>query len=279
MGRGIAQLFAGAGHDVILCDVDAAAAQRGKDTIRDGLERGRARGAEVDLTLLDRLSPVGDLSSFASAGLVVEAVPEDLELKQRMLDQIAEVVAPSAILATNTSALSVTAIASAVPSPDRVVGLHFFNPVHRMPLVEMVSGLETSAATEAAARQLCEAAGKVVVRVADRPGFVTSRINVLIGNEAFRMLSEGVASAEEIDAALTNGLHHPMGPFELIDLVGLDTRLSVLQGLQVSLGDRFRPDPMLVRLVEAGRLGRKTGRGVYEYDDSGHRVPGTGINR
>lgn len=279
MGRGIAQAFAAVGHQVALCDIDEEVARRGKDTIRGGLERSAARGAKADMTILDRIAPVADFASFSGAGLVIEAVPEDLRLKQEMLARLADVVDASAILATNTSALSVTALASAVPSPERFVGLHFFNPVHRMPLVEMVSGLDTSPATEAAARQVCEAAGKVVVRINDSPGFVTSRINVLIGNEAFHMLTEGVATAEEIDTALTNGLHHPMGPFELIDLVGLDTRLSVLRGLHASLGDRFRPDPLLVRLVEAGRLGRKTGRGVYRYDEAGHRVPETGAQR
>jgi 3-hydroxybutyryl-CoA dehydrogenase len=278
MGRGIAQVFAAAGHAVVLCDVDQETAERGRATIRDGLARAAERAGRpgaVDETL-DRITATGDVAGFAGSDLVVEAVPEVLELKHRMLTDVAAVTGPDTVLASNTSALPITAIAAGVPQPQRVVGLHFFNPVHRMRLVEMVCGLQTAPATESRARELCESAGKVVVRVADRPGFVTSRVNVLIGNEAFHMLSEGVANAEEIDLALKHGLNHPMGPFELVDLVGLDTRLSVLRGLHTALGERFRPDPLLVSLVQAGRLGRKTGEGVYRYDEDGTRVPGSG---
>ncbi|NKQ51773.1 3-hydroxyacyl-CoA dehydrogenase family protein [Amycolatopsis sp. K13G38] len=276
MGRGIAQVFAAAGHAVVLCDVDQATAERGHATIRAGLERAARKGGGPGLDLLERIEPAGEVSAFTGAGLVIEAVPEDLDLKHRMLTDVAAVTGRDTVLASNTSALPITAIAAGVPGPERVIGLHFFNPVHRMDLVEMVCGLQTAPATETLARELCESAGKVVVRVSDRPGFVTSRVNVLIGNEAFHMLSEGVAGAEEIDTALKHGLNHPMGPFELIDLVGLDTRLSVLRGLHESLGDRFRPDPLLVSLVQAGRLGRKTGHGVYRYDENGKRVPGSG---
>ncbi|MFI5612558.1 3-hydroxyacyl-CoA dehydrogenase family protein [Amycolatopsis sp. NPDC051903] len=277
MGRGIAQVFAAAGHPVVLCDVDQETAERGRASIRAGLERAARRAGTPGAVgeTVDRITATADLAAFAGNDLVVEAVPEDLELKHRMLTDVAAVTGPDAVLASNTSALPITAIAAGVPGPQRVVGLHFFNPVHRMRLVEMVCGLQTSPATEAAARELCESAGKVVVRVADRPGFVTSRVNVIIGNEAFHMLSEGVASADEIDLALKHGLNHPMGPFELVDLVGLDTRLSVLRGLHTSLGERFRPDPLLVSLVQAGRLGRKTGQGVYRYAEDGTRIPGS----
>ncbi|MGW4483829.1 3-hydroxyacyl-CoA dehydrogenase family protein [Amycolatopsis sp. NPDC004368] len=283
MGRGIAQVFAAAGHSVVLCDVDQETAERGRAAVRAGLERAARRSgmpssgtSSAVAETVDRISTGADVSAFAGSDLVVEAVPEVLELKHRMLTDVAAVTGPDVVLASNTSALPITAIAAGVPEPQRVIGLHFFNPVHRLPLVEMVCGLQTAPATETLARELCESAGKVVVRVADRPGFVTSRVNVLIGNEAFHMLSEGVANAEEIDLALKHGLNHPMGPFELVDLVGLDTRLSVLQGLYTSLGERFRPDPLLVSLVQAGRLGRKTGQGVYRYDQDGARVPGSG---
>ena len=291
MGRGIAQLFAAAGAQVSLVDDTLEAAEAGRDRIATDLRRAVARrsrssvagheapaeaavteatGAAEAVLGRIRVSELDDAVSTATA--VIEAVPEVLDLKRSLLAHVVKQAPGDALLATNTSALPITSIAAALPQPERLVGLHFFNPVHRMRLVEVIAGLASSEESVQRARDLCERAGKTTVRVVDRPGFVASRINVLIGNEAFRMLTEGVATADEIDIALTHGLNHPMGPFELIDLVGLDTRLSVLRSLHASLGDRFRPDPTHVSLVEAGRLGRKTGRGVYSYDKTGRRV-------
>ena len=169
------------------------------------------------------------------------------------------------MLATNTSALSITDIAAALDRPARLGGMHFFNPVHRMKLVEIVRALETRETTLAAVEEVARKMGKETVHVREAPGFVTTRINDLIGNEAFYMLQEGVGTARDIDKAATLGLNHPMGPFELVDLVGLDTRLAILQHLHRTLGDKFRPCPLLEQYVKAGRLGRKTGRGVYDY--------------
>jgi len=279
MGRGIARVFAAAGHRVHLRDVDEAAIQRGLDVMRSDIARSATRG---DLTLEDaeallaRIRPVVDLAeAVADVDTVIEAAPEDLELKQRIFADLDSMTRPEALLASNTSALSISAIASATSRPERVVGLHFFNPVHRMELVEVVLGISTDRETVDRSDALCRSIGKVSVHVADRPGFATSRINAMIGNEAFYMLMEGVASAEDIDVALKLALNHPMGPFELVDLVGLDTRLSVLRRLHGGLGDKFRPCPLLVSLVEAGRLGRKTGQGVYRYDEKGDRIPGS----
>jgi 3-hydroxybutyryl-CoA dehydrogenase len=279
MGRGIARVFAAAGHRVHLRDIDDAAVQRGLDVMRSDLARSVKRG---DVTqdqsdeLLGRIVPVTDLAqAVADVDTVIEAAPEDLDLKQRIFADLDRMTRPEAVLATNTSALSISAIASATSRPGRVIGLHFFNPVHRMQLVEVVLGISTDQDTIDRSDALCDSIGKVAVHVADRPGFATSRINAMIGNEAFYMLMEGVASAEDIDVSMKLALNHPMGPFELVDLVGLDTRLSVLRRLHNGLGDKFRPCPLLVSLVEAGRLGRKTGQGVYRYDEKGNRIPGS----
>lgn len=273
MGRGVARTFASAGADVLLVDADEDTARAGLGVLRSDLERSARRDPTADVDgVLSRIRPVGALESAADCTAVIECVPENLDLKRQIFQDLARILPADALLATNTSALPITSIAAATDEPERVVGLHFFNPVHRMRLVEVIAGLATAEDVVRRARELCEAAGKTTVRVVDRPGFVTSRMNVLIGNEAFHMLTEGVASAEEIDLALKHGLNHPMGPFELVDLVGLDTRLSVLHSLYASLGDRFRPDPTMVSLVQAGRLGRKTGRGVYRYGENGNRI-------
>jgi 3-hydroxybutyryl-CoA dehydrogenase len=278
MGRGIARVLAAAGHRVHLQDVDDVAARAGLAVMRSDLTRSVTRGdmTEESEALLRRIVPVGDLEqAVADADTVIEAAPEDLDLKRRIFADLDRLAHPEAVLATNTSALSISAIASATTRPERVIGLHFFNPVHRMQLVEVVVGISTDRQTIERCDELCEAIGKVPVHVADRPGFATSRINAMIGNEAFCMLTEGVAGAEDIDLSMKLALNHPMGPFELVDLVGLDTRLSVLRRLHVGLGEKFRPCPLLVTLVEAGRLGRKTGHGVYRYDEKGLRIPGS----
>lgn len=276
MGRGIARIFAAAGRDVRLHDVDDAALERSVTTLHRDLNRGVVRGslsAEAGEAILARITTTASLEgAVTDADLVIEAVPEDLALKRAIFAELDRIAGADVLLGTNTSALSVASIASATTRPERVLGLHFFNPVHRMQLVEIVVGLATAPATTARAVATCRAVGKTTIEVADRPGFATSRINAMIGNEAFFMLMEGVASAEDIDTSMKLALNHPMGPFELVDLVGLDTRLSVLRRLHDGLGEKFRPCPLLVSLVEAGRLGRKAGHGVFRYDEDGNRI-------
>jgi 3-hydroxybutyryl-CoA dehydrogenase len=192
-------------------------------------------------------------------------VPESVALKAEVYQGLAPHLGRDAILATNTSSLSVSELGATSDRPDRFLGMHFFNPVHRMRLIELIRGLETDEETVRLVEEVSRAMGKETVQVRESPGFVTSRVNVLIGNEAFAMLETGVASARDIDKALKLGLNHPMGPFEMVDLVGLDTRLFILEYLHQALGERFRPNPLHVQYVKAGRLGRKVGRGVYEY--------------
>jgi len=210
------------------------------------------------------------------AQLLVETVSENLAVKKAVVSEAAAVMAEGAIYATNTSALSVTEIATAVSAPERVVGMHFFNPVHKMKLVELVRGLATDDATVAKSRDYSDAIGKTSIVVNESPGLTTSRMSALLGNEAMWMLQEGTASAEDIDTALRLGFNHPMGPLELGDLTGWDTRLSVLKYLHATLGDKFRPCPLIIKMVAAGRHGRKTGHGVYRYEN-GQKVPGSGL--
>ncbi|HEY0780947.1 MAG TPA: 3-hydroxyacyl-CoA dehydrogenase NAD-binding domain-containing protein [Thermoanaerobaculia bacterium] len=276
MGRGIAHVAALGGFATHLFDTDSAALKKAEA----GIHRNLAKGVEIGKVQADAADRARaglhlheDLAAAVrSADLVIEAVPEDVALKVRLFRDVVAAAPASAILASNTSALSITEMAAATGRPDRFAGMHFFNPVHVMKLIELVRGLETSAETIAILRRVGERMGKEMVLVNEAPGFVTSRINALIGNEAFRMLQEGVASAEDIDKALKLGLNHPMGPFEMVDLVGLDVRLSILEFLHRSLGEAFRPNQILVQHVRAGRLGRKTGRGVYTYDEQGERI-------
>jgi len=201
------------------------------------------------------------------ADLVIEAVPEEMESKIEIFTLLDKICRPTTILASNTSSLSITEIASVTYRAKKCVGMHFFNPVHKMKLLEVVRALETDEDTLATAVAVGRRMGKEVVVIKEAPGFITSRINAMIGNEAFYMLQEGLASAADIDKALKLGLNHPMGPFEMVDLVGLDTRLNILEYLHKSLGEKYRPAPLLVQYVKAGRLGRKSGRGVYEYPE------------
>jgi len=234
--------------------------------------------ADVAQAAKARLVAVADLAQASEgAALLVETVTEHLAVKQSVVATAAARMLPGALVATNTSALSVTEIATAVPLPERVVGMHFFNPVHKMKLVELVRGLATSDATVALARDYAQALGKQAIIVNESPGLTTSRMSALAGNEAMWMLQEGVASAEDIDTALRLGFNHPMGPLELGDLTGWDTRLSVLKYLHSTLGDKFRPCPLIIKMVAAGRLGRKTGAGVYRYDEAGQRIAGSGL--
>jgi len=268
MGRGIALVSALAGFETRVVETNAAAAQSARGELEKILARGREKGDWDDAALARATKNLGWSETLAGAqgcDLVIEAVPESIALKAEVYQGIASHLAPEAVIATNTSSLSITELAATSGRPARFVGMHFFNPVHRMRLIELVKGLETDDATLATADEVSKQMGKETVLVRESPGFVTSRVNVLIGNEAFHMLESGVASARDIDKALKLGLNHPMGPFELVDLVGLDTRLSILEYLHRSLGERFRPNPLLIQYVKAGRLGRKVGRGIYEY--------------
>ena len=272
MGRGIAYVSALGGFETRLQDSSAAALEKGRAEIQATLEKGVGAGkveASVAESALRRLKTVETLEAAArGADLVIEAVPEDMALKLEIFGRLDRAAPPHAILASNTSSLSITEMAGGTRRAKQVVGMHFFNPVHRMKLLEVVRALETSEETVAAAVAVGERMGKEGVVVRESPGFATSRINAMIGNEAFYMLQEGVASARDIDKALKLGLNHPMGPFELVDLVGLDTRLAILKFLHRTLGEKFRPCPLLEQYVAAGRLGRKVGRGVYEYPSS-----------
>lgn len=276
MGRGIAYAAAVGGADVRLVDVDAgqleaAAARIGRD-LDEGVARGKVDAGEAEAAR-GRVSTTTDLAAACDgAGLVVEAVVERMDVKHDVLARAEAAAPPDAVLATNTSALSITEVCAALRDPARGVGMHFFNPVPKMRLVELVRGLVTAPETLDRAEAAARAMGKETVRVEDVPGFATSRLNALIGNEGFRMLEEGVAAPEDIDTAARLGLNHPMGPLEMADLVGLDVRLHVLETLEAAFGDRFRPTNVHRRLVAAGRLGRKTGWGVYRYDAEGRRV-------
>ncbi len=276
MGRGIAYVAALGGYETRLVDLDetqlAAAVDRIARDLDTGVERGKV-DADAAEAARGRVSTTTDLAAGCEgADLVIEAVLERMDVKHEVLATAERAAAPDAVLATNTSSLSITEIGSALDDPSRCVGMHFFNPVPKMRLCELVRGLQTSAATMDRAEQAARTMGKEAVRVEDLPGFATSRINALIGNEGMRMLEEGVASPEDIDTAVKLGLNHPMGPLEMGDLVGWDTRLDILDYLASTLGERFRPTNLQRRLVAAGRYGRKSGQGIYRYDDEGRRT-------
>ena len=272
MGRGIAHVSVLGGFNTILNDVSDDFLQKAQDRIRkdlqQGVELGKLSGEEMN-TSLQRLGLDADMErAVKNADLVIEAVPERIDLKLELFARLDRVCAPHTVLASNTSALSITEMAAATKRPQQFIGMHFFNPVHKMKLVEIIRGLETNNETFQTVESVSRKMGKETVEVRESPGFVTSRINALIGNEAFYMLQEGIASARDIDKALKLGLNHPMGPFEMVDLVGLDTRLSILNFLHQTLGEKYRPCPLLVKYVKAGRLGKKVGKGVYEYSDN-----------
>ena len=253
-------------------DLLPTALRRAETEIRANLDKavelGKVAAPEADAAF-QRLEYAGSVEEAArEADLVIEAVPEEMESKIEIFTLLDKICRPSTILASNTSSLSITEIASVTYRAKKCLGMHFFNPVHKMKLLEMVRALETDEDTLATAIEVGKRMGKEVVVIKESPGFITSRINAMIGNEAFYMLQEGIASAADIDKALKLGLNHPMGPFELVDLVGLDTRLNILEYLHKSLGEKFRPAPLLVQYVKAGRLGKKSGHGVYEYPES-----------
>jgi 3-hydroxybutyryl-CoA dehydrogenase len=271
MGRGIAYAAAYGGYRTILEDVSPEMLEQGIAYIRQNLEEGVARGKvtekqrNIALANLTTSRSVEDLCR--EADLLIEAVPEEMEVKLEIFTIFDKFALPAAILASNTSSLSITELAAITFRAENCIGMHFFNPVPKMKLLEIVRALETSEATVQACAEVGRRMGKEVVVIRESPGFITSRINAMIGNEAFYMLQEGIASAEDIDKALKLGLNHPMGPFELVDLVGLDVRLNILEYLHKTLGEKYRPSPLLSQYVKAGRLGRKSGRGVYDYGD------------
>jgi 3-hydroxybutyryl-CoA dehydrogenase len=271
MGRGIAHAAAIGGYRTILEDLLPAALRRAESEIRSNLDKavelGKVAAPDADAAFR-RVEYAGSVEEAArEADLVIEAVPEEMESKIEIFTLLDKICRPTTILASNTSSLSITEIASVTYRAKKCLGMHFFNPVHKMKLLEVVRALETDEDTLSTVVEVGKRMGKEVVVIKESPGFITSRINAMIGNEAFYMLQEGVASAADIDKALKLGLNHPMGPFELVDLVGLDTRLNILEYLHKTLGEKYRPAPLLVQYVKAGRLGRKSGRGVYEYPE------------
>jgi 3-hydroxybutyryl-CoA dehydrogenase len=269
MGHGIAHAAIAGGFATRMYDVSEAAVAKGRAAIegivKKGVELGKVAAGDAD-AIVARLTATTSLEeALADVDFVIEAAPEKIDLKLALFQQIQKLAPARAIVASNTSALSITEMAGSLDNPRRVAGMHFFNPVHRMKLIEIVRALESTPETLDAVEAVSRAMGKETVLVRESPGFITTRVNASIGNEAFYMLMEGVASARDIDKALKLGLNHPMGPFELVDLVGLDTRLSILEYLHRSMGEKYRPCPLLAQYVKAGRLGRKVGRGVYDY--------------
>lgn len=269
MGHGIAHGTISAGYHTRLFDVSDAQLSKARAQIesilKKSVELGKLGANDVDATLA-RLVTTSDVkSALEGTDFIIEAAPEKVDLKVKLFADIEAYAPPAAVVASNTSALSITEIAGTLTNPSRVGGMHFFNPVHKMKLIEIVRALESSEATLETIEAVSRRMGKETVLVREAPGFITTRVNATIGNEAFFMLMEGVASARDIDKALKLGLNHPMGPFELVDLVGLDTRLSILEYLHKSMGEKYRPCPLLAQYVKAGRLGKKVGRGVYEY--------------
>jgi 3-hydroxybutyryl-CoA dehydrogenase len=272
MGHGIAQIAAAAGYQTTLYDVNMSVVEQGLLRIHRNLEKavelGKATSQECEDTLA-RLHMSSDLDrAVHDAEIVIEAVPELMDVKQGLFKHMEQAITPETIIASNTSSLSITDLASVLKRPERCVGLHFFNPVHIMKLVEVVWGEETSEETRERAMRISEEFGKVPILVKDSPGFASSRLGIVLGMEAIRMVEDGVASAEDIDKAMELGYRHPMGPLRLTDLVGLDVRLSIAMYLHRTLGsEAFRPPELLKRMVAEGTLGQKSGEGFYTWDE------------
>lgn len=280
MGLGIAHSFALACPNVVMVDVSSAQLDKAVKAIHDiidgGVKLGKVSTDKADAAKA-ALSVSTDLADAArGATLVIETATEKLDIKLDIIRTVDAVVGDDAIIGTNTSALSITEIAAVSKDPSRVIGIHFFNPVHKMKLVEIIRGLQTSEEAVSQVQEWSARIGKEVITVNESPGFTTSRMSAMLGNEAMWMLQEGVATAEDIDKAMRMAFNHPMGPLELGDLTGWDTRLAVIQHLYATLGEKFRPCPLILKMVKAGRYGRKVGHGVYKYED-GQKVPGSGL--
>jgi 3-hydroxybutyryl-CoA dehydrogenase len=270
MGSGIAEVAVASGFHVLMRDISQEALGKGRMRIDSDLERRVEKGklpSEEKKTILERLSTTTSMDDFKECDFVVEAAIENVPLKWEIFRKLDEVTRPEVILASNTSSISITRIASATKRPDRVVGLHFFNPAPIMKLIEIVRGLVTSDDTFRIAKELSLKLGKTPIEANDFPGFVSSRLLFSLMNEAIYALYEGLGRAEDIDAIMKMGANHPMGPLELADYVGLDTTLSVMSVLQEAFGDKYRPCPLLAKYVEAGYLGKKTGKGFYTYGE------------
>ena len=269
MGNGIAQMCAVSGLDVVLVDIADAALQKGMATVSGSLDRlvKKEKMNEADkAAALARIQTSTDYAAFKGVQIVIEAATENYELKLKILKQVDAVVAPEVILASNTSSISITQLAAATSRADKFIGMHFFNPVPLMALVELIRGLQTSDATHTEVKALAEKLGKTPITVKNAPGFVVNRILVPMINEAFFVLADGLATAEDIDAGMKLGCNHPIGPLALADMVGLDVCLAVMEVFLKDYGDsKYRPCPLLKEMVAAGRLGRKTGQGVYTY--------------
>jgi 3-hydroxybutyryl-CoA dehydrogenase len=269
MGNGIAHVFAARGFQVILCDVEQRFLDRGLETIRKNLDREAAKGkttADDAKAALARITPVTDRKALAPCALVVEAATEKFEVKKSLFAELDRILAPEAILASNTSSISITRLATTTGRADRVIGMHFFNPVPVMKLVEVIRGMATSQATFERVRDLAVQLGKTPVEVNDAPGFVSNRVLMPLLNEAMYAVMEGVATPEAVDEVFKLGMAHPMGPLTLADFIGLDVCLDIMRVLQEGFGDpKYRPCPLLVRMVDAGWLGRKSGKGFFTY--------------